>query len=87
MGMPCEVNSILKLNPSQGYPEQLKVASQHQASKDGYRIIPVDVSIPLVDENWVYYADIVIRKLTWENHKTTITFEITKVHNIPFSIK
>jgi hypothetical protein len=24
MGMPCEVNSILKLKPSQGYPEQLE---------------------------------------------------------------
>ncbi len=63
------------------------MASQHQASKDGYRIIPVDVSIPLVDENWVYHADIVIRKLTWENHKTTIAFEITKIHDVPFSIK
>ncbi|MDV2991007.1 MAG: hypothetical protein N4J56_000661 [Chroococcidiopsis sp. SAG 2025] len=45
MGMPCEVNSILKLNPSQGYPETLLVGSQHQANKEGYRIIPVDVPI------------------------------------------
>jgi hypothetical protein len=49
MGMPCEVNSILKLKPSQGYPEELIVELNCQASKEGYRIIPVDVPIPLVD--------------------------------------
>jgi hypothetical protein len=46
MGMPCEINSILKLKPSQGYPEELQPGSKHQASKEGYRIIPVDVPIP-----------------------------------------
>lgn len=85
--MPCEVNSILKLNPSQGYPEQLKVASQHQASKEGYRIIPVDVPIALVNENWIAHADVVIHKLTWENNKTTIVFKIQRVYNLPFSVK
>ena len=24
MGMPCQVNSILKLSPAQGYPDQLE---------------------------------------------------------------
>jgi hypothetical protein len=46
MGMPCEVNSILKLKPSQGYPKNLSIGTQHQAFKEGYRIIPVDVPIP-----------------------------------------
>jgi hypothetical protein len=87
MGMPCEVNSILKLTASQGYPEQLRLGSQHQASKEGYRIIPVDVPIPLVDEEWLAHADVVIRKLTWENNKTTLVFEIQGVYNISFSVK
>jgi len=39
MGMPCEVNSILKLKPSQGYPESLELSKQYQGSKEDYRII------------------------------------------------
>lgn len=67
--MPCEVNSTLKLKPSQGYPEYLEVGSYYQAFKEGYRIIPIDISIPLVDENWVAYSDIIIHKLSWEKIK------------------
>jgi hypothetical protein len=87
MGMPCEVNSILKLTSSQGYPEQLRLGSQHQASKEGYRIIPVDVPIPLVDEDWLAHADVVIRKLTWENNKTVLVFEIQRVYDVSFPVK
>ena len=87
MGMPCEVNSILKLKPSQGYPEYLNVGTQHQVSKEGYRIIPVDVPIPLVDENWVTHADIVICKLTWEKERTYILFDIDRIYNQPFLLK
>ncbi len=87
MGMPCEVNSIVKLKPSQGYPEQLHLGVQHQASKQGYRIIPIDVPIPLVDENWLAHADIVIRKLTWESNQTAIVFEIDRIYRQSFSLK
>lgn len=38
MGMPCEVNSVLKLKPSQGYPESLELSKQYQGSKEDYRI-------------------------------------------------
>lgn len=87
MGMPCEVNSILKLKPSQGYPEQLKFGSQHQACKEGYRIIPVDVPIPLVSEDWIACADIVIHKLVWEKGKTIVNFVIDRIYKSPFSVK
>jgi hypothetical protein len=87
MGMPCEVNSILKLNPHQGYPVELVPRSQHQAVKSGYRILPMDVPLPLVDEQWLAHADIVIRQLTWENGKTQLTFEIHRVYASPFSMK
>ncbi len=87
MGMPCEVNNILKLKPSQGYPEQLNLGLQHQAFKEGYRIIPIDVSIPLVDENWVAHADIVIHKLTWEKNQTVIVFEISRIYSQSFRVK
>lgn len=87
MGMPCEVNSILKLNSKQGYPAELELRSQHQVVKSGYRILPMDVPLPLVDEQWMAHADIVIRQLTWENGETQLTFEIHRVYASPFSMK
>lgn len=87
MGMPCEVNSILKLTPAQGHPKELVLGSQHQASKEGYRIIPVDLPIPLVDQSWTAHADVVINKLTWEKGKTNLAFEIDRLYEQPFKAK
>ncbi len=87
MGMPCEVNNILKLSQQQGYPAQLVPRADHQASKSGYRIIPIDVPIPLVDENWFAHADIIIRKLTWENGETSVSFEVDRIYDVPFCMK
>lgn len=87
MGMPCEINTILKLKPSQGFPEKLELSAQYQAFKEGYRIMPVDVPIFLVDENWITHADVVISKLVWEKNQTIIDFEIRKIYNPPFSVK
>jgi hypothetical protein len=86
MGMPCEINSILKLPPSQ-YPQQLIKGAKHQAQKQDYRLIPIDVPIPLVDENWLAHADIKINKLTWENGQTHISFEIDRLYSLPFATK
>lgn len=85
--MPCQVNSILKLSPSQGYPVELEKGKQYQAQKDGYRIIPIDVPIPLVDEGWVAHADIKITKLVWQSQVTTVDFEIDRVYPTPFVAK
>lgn len=87
MGMPCEVNSILKLNSGQGYPTELVPRSQHQTVKSGYRILPMDVPIPLVDDQWLAQADIIIRQLSWENGETKLTFEIHRVYKSPFNMK
>ena len=87
MGMPCQVNSILKLNSSQGYPAKLEFSVIHQVRKSEYRIIPIDVPIPLVDQHWVAYADVTIAKLTWQNGETQITFSISRIYEQPFLIK
>lgn len=87
MGMPCEVNSILKLKPSQGYPDKLTLNIKYQARKEDYRIIPIDVPIPLVDENWVAYADVIIEKLIWEKKQTILFFKIDRIYEEPFSLK
>ncbi len=87
MGMPCEVNSILKLNPSQGYPQKIELNAKYHAIKQGYRIFPVDVPIPLVDEDWIAYADAAITKLTWEQGMTNLDFKIDRIYKSPFPVK
>jgi len=86
MGTSCEINSILKLQPSQ-YPQQLIKGAKHQAQKQNYRLIPIDVPIALVDENWLAHADIIINKLTWENGQTHISFKIDRIYSSPFATK
>jgi hypothetical protein len=87
MGMPCEVNSILKLKNSNGYPNELKLGIQYEAWKENYRIIPVDVPIALVDENWIAYADVIITKLIWEKGNTHLFFTIDRIYKNPFITK
>lgn len=87
MGMLCIVNSILKLKPAQGYPAQLEHGKVYQAQKESYRIFPIDVPIPLVDENWVAYADAIITKLTWEQGVTRLEFKVARIYPSPFPVK
>ena len=87
MGMPCEVNSILKLKPAQGYPTQLKKGERYRGEKEGYRIVPIDVPIPLVDEKWIAYADVKIFRLVWESERTIVEFEIDRIYQTPFLAK
>ena len=87
MGMPCEVNTILKLKPSQGYPARLAIGDRHQIDKDGYRIFPLDVPLCLVDEHWLAHADIVIEKLTWEHQTTHLQFKVARLYPVPFATK
>ncbi len=83
MGMPCQVNSILKLND---YPTELVLNASHQATKSGYRIFPIDVPLQLVDKNWVAHADAVIEKLTWHQGATQLEFRICRIYDQPFKL-
>jgi Protein of unknown function (DUF2584) len=86
MGMPCQVNSILKLDRS-AYPPQLAIGHIHTAVKSGYRILPIDVPLQLVDEAWCAQADVIIRELSWKNQQTTLIFVIDRIYTNPFSVK
>ena len=87
MGMPCQVNSILKLSLSQGYPVSIEVDKQYQVQKAGYRILPMDVPLCLVDEYWFAHADIVINKLEWRDQITYLEFTIFRIYDAPFAMK
>jgi hypothetical protein len=86
MGMPCEINSIVKLNAA-AFPPVLTLGAIHTAAKSGYRIFPIDVPLQLVDEQWQAQADVVIQQLTWENQMTTIVLRIHRVYPQPFAVK
>jgi hypothetical protein len=86
MGMPCEVNSVVKLDRA-AFPPALKLGEIHQAQKSGYRIFPIDVPLQLVDEQWQAQADVVIQQLIWENQMTTIVLRIHRVYPQPFAVK
>jgi hypothetical protein len=91
MGMPCEVNSIVKLKRGDGYPEGLGLAvrlgDRFTARKVGYRIFPMDVPLQLVDEAWLAHGDVIIRELTWAEGRTTIGAELVRLYEVPFSVK
>lgn len=87
MGMPCQVNSILKLSPAQGYPDQLEKGKTYQAQKESYRIFPIDVPIALVNDQWIAYADAIITKLTWQQGVTSLEFKIDRLYHSPFPVK
>jgi hypothetical protein len=85
--MPCQVNSILRLKRSQGYPGSLVLGKPYQVTKDGYRIFPLDVPLQLVDADWVAHADVVIHRLLWQRQTTQINFEIVRIYDLPFSLR
>ena len=87
MGMPCQVNSILKLNLSQGYPALLDMDIQYQVEKNGYRIFPMDVPLCLVDEHWLAHVDVILDKLEWRDQMTHLEFRIVRIYNTPFAMK
>lgn len=87
MGMPCEVNSILKLKLDELDLMSLKSDSFHHATKQGYRILPIDVPIQLVDQDWNAHADVVVSQLVWENQLTRLTYKVHRLYEQPVSLK
>lgn len=87
MGMPCEINSIVKLHRSQDYPAELLLDRCYRVVKSGYRILPMDVPLPLVDEQWLAYADVVVQELCWRDRETHLTFRVHRLYPQPWSMK
>jgi Protein of unknown function (DUF2584) len=86
MGMPCQVNSIVKLNGME-FPSLLEINAVHKATKSGYRIFPIDVPLQLVDEAWCAHADVVITQMIWASQQTVLEFHIHRIYDQPFALK
>lgn len=86
MGMPCELNSVLKLSQEQGYPSRLKQGDRFQATKSGYRLFAMDVPLQLVDAQWQAQADVTIHELIWRAGQTHLQVEVARLYERPFSL-
>jgi len=86
MGMPCQVNSIVKLNGTE-FPSLLEIDAVHKVMKSGYRIFPIDVPLQLVSDAWCAHADVVITQLIWKNQQTVLEFRIHRIYEQPFGLK
>jgi hypothetical protein len=84
MGMPCEVNSLVKIR---GDEFALQVGVQYTLTKAGYRIFALDVPLQLVNGDWVAVADVVIDQLTWQEQTTAIALRVVRVYEVPFAVK
>jgi Protein of unknown function (DUF2584) len=85
MGMPCQVNTILKLG--EDYPARLVVGDRHRAVKAGYRIYAMDVPLQLVNGDWVALADVAIVDLRWRGEVTEVVYEVRRVYKVGFRVK
>ena len=86
MGMPCQVNSIVKLNGTE-FPTTMEIDAVHKVTKSGYRIFPIDVPLQLVDEAWCAHADVVITQMIWASQQTVLEFRIHRIYDQPFALK
>ena len=84
MGTHCELNSILKLSPSQGFPEHLVVSSDLIGVKEGYRIYPLDVPLFLLNEHWYVCGVVTINRMVWQSNCTELGFQVVEVYSSPY---
>lgn len=77
MGMPLELNTMIV---TKGREERLEENLFH-LEKNGYRLYPIDIPIDVrktidSDSNGIGK----IKKLTWQNNKTGITYELVALN-------
>ncbi|AZU63678.1 DUF2584 domain-containing protein [Neobacillus mesonae] len=78
MGMPLELNTlIVTKGREQRVEENLFVLE-----KKGYRLYPIEIPLEVrktLDTNTTGSA--LIKKVEWENHKTTITYQLVSLNS------
>lgn len=78
MGMPLEL--ITKI-VTDGKALRIQ-ENTFELAKNGYRLYPLDVVLEVRKaEDGDVTAQAIIKKITWENNKTTLTYELTSLHS------
>lgn len=79
MGMPLELNTMIV---TKGNEKRIN-SNDFSLHKEGYRLYPIE--IPLTVRKTIEGDDIgtgVIKKITWEQGSTVITYELKSLHSV-----
>jgi hypothetical protein len=78
MGVPVEMNTVLKLTPEQGLPGEVREGETHAFCKAGPRIYPLGVPVELVGPDWKTIGKAVIDEFTVSLAETRGRFRVVK---------
>ncbi|MGN1402681.1 MAG: DUF2584 domain-containing protein [Bacillus sp. (in: firmicutes)] len=79
MGMPMELNTMIV---TKGKEERLD-SNDFTLAKQGYRLYPLHVPLSVQKTIGGETSGIgIIKKLTWENDQTIITYELTSLYSV-----
>lgn len=79
MGMPLELNTLIVTRGREKRIEE----NLFQLEKEGYRLYPIEIPLDIrktLESNSSGSA--LIKKLEWENNKTTITYQLISLNSI-----
>ncbi|MBI5138073.1 MAG: DUF2584 family protein [Nitrospirae bacterium] len=78
MGLPVEMNTVLKLTPAQGLPADPRPDTVYAFSKDGTRFYPIGVPVELIGPDWKTLGKAVIDEFTVSTERTSGKFRVVK---------
>jgi hypothetical protein len=79
MGVPVEMNTVLKLSVGQGFPENPALETEYRFEKDGTRFYPIGVPVELINADWQTIGKAVIDEFTVSTERTSGKFRIVKL--------
>jgi len=78
MGVPVEMNTVLKLNAKQGLPADPQPDTVYEFHKDGTRFYPIGVPVELIGADWKTVGKAVIDEFTVSTEKTSGKIRVVK---------
>ncbi len=79
MGLPVEMNTVLKLSAKQGLPTAPQPDVVYEFQKDGTRFYPLGVPVELIGGDWKTVGKAVIDEFTVTTESTCGKFRVVKV--------
>jgi len=76
MGEPVEMNTVLKLGPEQGLPEEPVTGETYTFRKAGARLYPLGVPVELIGPDWKTLGKAVIDEFTVTLQETRGRFRV-----------
>ena len=79
MGVPVEMNTVLKISMEQGLPREPETDKVYEFFKDGTRFYPIGVPVELIGPDWKTLGKAVIEEFTVSTNDTRGRFRIVKL--------